>query len=92
MIYLNMSCGEQNSTELSKTVIQTEKKDTGTAYGPDRLVRNVKNDSDGTILNPALAIYEDRAGNIWFSSGGGATRYDGNSFRNRGPFIAKNQL
>ncbi len=32
---------------------------------------------DGTGINSALHIYEDRAGNIWF----GASRYDGKSFR-----------
>jgi ligand-binding sensor domain-containing protein len=32
---------------------------------------------DGTVINSALHIYEDRAGNIWF----GASRYDGKSFR-----------
>ena len=27
-------------------------------------------------------MYEDKAGNIWFGTGGGASRYDGKSFRN----------
>ena len=27
-------------------------------------------------------IYEDKAGNIWFGTGGGASRYDGKSFQN----------
>jgi ligand-binding sensor domain-containing protein len=29
-----------------------------------------------------MSIYEDRAGIIWFGTGGGASRYDGKSFRN----------
>jgi ligand-binding sensor domain-containing protein len=37
---------------------------------------------DGLGSNSALYIYEDRAGNIWFGTGGGASRYDGKSFRN----------
>ncbi|ASZ11880.1 histidine kinase [Chitinophaga pendula] len=36
----------------------------------------------GLPMNQALAIYEDKAGHIWFGSGGGASRYDGKSFRN----------
>ncbi|WP_207625873.1 ligand-binding sensor domain-containing protein, partial [Niastella populi] len=37
---------------------------------------------DGLASNIALYIYEDRAGNIWISTGGGLSRYDGKSFRN----------
>jgi polyisoprenoid-binding protein YceI len=29
-----------------------------------------------------MSVYEDRAGNIWFGTGGGLSRYDGKSFRN----------
>ena len=29
-----------------------------------------------------MPIYEDKAGNIWFGTGGGVSRYDGKSFRN----------
>jgi ligand-binding sensor domain-containing protein len=29
-----------------------------------------------------MSIYEDKAGNIWFGTGGGVSRYDGKSFRN----------
>ena len=36
---------------------------------------------DGLASNTALHIYEDRTGNIWFGTQGGASRYDGNSFR-----------
>lgn len=35
----------------------------------------------GLASNMALHLYEDRAGNIWFSIGNGATRYDGKTFR-----------
>lgn len=37
---------------------------------------------DGLASNTALQICEDRAGNIWFSTSGGVSRYDGKSFRN----------
>jgi ligand-binding sensor domain-containing protein len=37
---------------------------------------------DGLINNEVTAIYEDKAGNIWFGASGGASRYDGRSFRN----------
>jgi ligand-binding sensor domain-containing protein len=36
----------------------------------------------GLASNQALHIYEDRAGIIWFGTGGGVSRYDGKSFRN----------
>jgi len=36
----------------------------------------------GLVSNMALHLFEDRAGNIWFSIGGGATRFDGSSFQN----------
>jgi ligand-binding sensor domain-containing protein len=29
-----------------------------------------------------MCIYEDKAGNIWFATGGGASRWDGKSFQN----------
>jgi ligand-binding sensor domain-containing protein len=37
---------------------------------------------DGLISNEIMNIYEDKAGNIWFGCSGGASRYDGKSFRN----------
>jgi ligand-binding sensor domain-containing protein len=37
---------------------------------------------EGLASNGVGAIYEDRAGTIWFATGGGASRYDGKSFRN----------
>jgi ligand-binding sensor domain-containing protein len=37
---------------------------------------------DGLAGNDVTCIYEDKTGNIWFGTGGGASRYDGKSFRN----------
>lgn len=37
---------------------------------------------DGLLNNDVTSIYEDKAGNIWFGVFGGASRYDGISFRN----------
>jgi ligand-binding sensor domain-containing protein len=36
---------------------------------------------DGLAANEVTCIYEDKAGNIWFGTGGGASRYDGKTFR-----------
>lgn len=38
--------------------------------------------NDGLVNNEIGCIYEDKAGNIWFGVNGGASRYDGKSFRN----------
>lgn len=37
---------------------------------------------DGLLNNDVISIYEDRKGDIWFGVFGGASRYDGQSFRN----------
>ena len=37
---------------------------------------------DGLPNNEIVCIYEDKIGNIWFGVNGGASRYDGKSFRN----------
>lgn len=37
---------------------------------------------DGLLNNDVVSIYEDKKGNIWFGVFGGASRYDGKSFRN----------
>jgi hypothetical protein len=37
---------------------------------------------DGLPGNGVKKIYEDKAGHIWFATVGGASRYDGKSFRN----------
>ena len=38
--------------------------------------------NEGLVNNEITCIYEDKAGNIWFGVNGGASRYDGKSFRN----------
>ena len=38
--------------------------------------------SEGLADNGVRSIYEDKAGNIWFGTGGGVSRYDGKSFQN----------
>jgi ligand-binding sensor domain-containing protein len=59
------SCG-QNQTNVPKDAINYNIKDTVTSYGPNTMVRNVK---------------QDRSGNILFSaSWGGVFRYDGKLF------------
>lgn len=37
---------------------------------------------EGLANNVVTCIFEDRMGNIWFGTGGGASRYDGKSFQN----------
>jgi ligand-binding sensor domain-containing protein len=61
------SCG-QTQTNSPKDNIKPETKDTVTSYGPNRMVRNVKQDRNGNILFAA--------------SWGGVFRYDGKSFTN----------
>jgi len=58
----------QNQTEPHKDNINYNIKDTVTSYGPNRMVRNVKQASNGDILFAA--------------SWGGVFRYDGKSFTN----------
>ena len=38
--------------------------------------------TEGLAHNTVNSIYEDKAGIIWFGTGGGVSRYDGKSFRN----------
>lgn len=38
--------------------------------------------TDGLANNQVLSVYEDKAGLIWFGTGGGISRFDGKSFRN----------
>jgi ligand-binding sensor domain-containing protein len=142
------SCG-QKQTEPHKDNINYSIEDTVTTYGPNRMVRNVKQAGNGNILfaaswggvfrydgksftnltskigsrrfwdvledrdgnlwfastdsgvynyngktfkhfttreglvnNRVMDIYEDRAGIIWFGTGGGVSLYEGKSFRN----------
>jgi len=148
MLVFHTSFG-QRQTEPHKDNINYNIKDTVTSYGPNTMVRNVKQDRNGNILiaaswggvfrydgksftniaskigsrrywdvledrhgnlwfattdsglyfyngksfqhfttreglpnNKVCKIYEDRAGIIWFGTGGGVSRYDGKSFRN----------
>ena len=37
---------------------------------------------EGLANNRVTSVYEDKAGIIWFGTGGGLSRYDGKSFRN----------
>ena len=143
------SCGGQTQIEPHQDNINYNIIDTVTSYGPNRMVRNVKQDRNGNILfaaswggvfrydgksftniaskigshrywdvledrhgnlwfastdsgvynyngksfqhfttreglanNRVMKIYEDKAGNIWFGTGGGVSRYDGKSFQN----------
>jgi polyisoprenoid-binding protein YceI len=38
--------------------------------------------TEGLANNRVMSVYEDKAGIIWFGTGGGVSRYDGKSFRN----------
>jgi ligand-binding sensor domain-containing protein len=38
--------------------------------------------TEGLANNAVMRIYEDKAGIIWFGTGGGISRYDGSSFQN----------
>lgn len=60
------SCG-QNKTDLPKDNINSETRDTVTSYGPNTMVRNVKQARNGDIL---------------IASWNGIFRYDGTSFTN----------
>ena len=47
---------------------------------------------DGLLNNEITCIYQDKTGNIWFGVNGGASRYDGKSFRNymiKGDFMSE---
>ncbi|WP_276502079.1 ligand-binding sensor domain-containing protein [Terrimonas pollutisoli] len=60
------SCGGQNQPYPPPDIIRSETKDTVTSYGPNTMVRNVKQDRNGNILFAA--------------SWGGVFRYDGKLF------------
>jgi ligand-binding sensor domain-containing protein len=66
MSVFHTSCG-QKQTEPHKDNINYNIKDTVTSYGPNTMVRNVKQDRNGNILIAA--------------SWGGVFRYDGKSFQ-----------
>jgi len=61
MTVFHTACG-QKQTEPHKDNINYDIKDTVTSYGPNRMVRNVKQDRNGNILFAASHI-------IWFQQG-----------------------
>jgi ligand-binding sensor domain-containing protein len=66
MSFFHTSCG-QHQTNVSKDNIKTKTKDTVTSYGPNSMVRNVKQDRNGNILIASCKV---------------VFRYDGTSFAN----------
>lgn len=55
--------------------------DSGVYYYNGKSFRHFTN-KDGLVNNSVMSIYEDKAGIIWFGTGGGVSRYNGKSFRN----------
>lgn len=55
--------------------------DSGVYYYDGKSFRNFTTEG-GLADNRVMCVYEDKAGNIWFGTGGGVSRYDGKSFRN----------
>jgi ligand-binding sensor domain-containing protein len=53
----------------------------GVYYYDGKSFRNFTT-KEGLANNRVIDIYEDKTGNIWFGTEGGASRYDGKSFRN----------
>jgi len=53
----------------------------GVYYYDGKSIQNFTT-SDGLLNNEVGNIYEDKKGNIWFGVSGGASCYDGKSFRN----------
>ena len=65
----------------------------GVYYYDGRSIQNFTT-KEGLINNEISAIYEDKSGNIWFGANGGASRYDGISFRNyvmNGDFMSEDR-
>jgi ligand-binding sensor domain-containing protein len=56
MLVFHTSCG-QNKTEPHKDNINYSIKDTVTSYGHDRMVRNIKKGSNGTILFTSAGVF-----------------------------------
>ncbi len=57
----------QNKTDLPTDSVKSESKDVVSSYGPNTMVRTIR---------------QDRNGNIWLASPEGIIRYDGKSFTN----------
>ena len=55
--------------------------DSGVYYHNGKSVQHFTT-KEGLVNNSVKSIYEDKAGLIWFGTGGGVSRYDGKSFRN----------
>lgn len=53
----------------------------GVYYYDGKSFQNFTTD-DGLLNNEIVCIYEDKNGNIWFGANGGASLFDGKSFRN----------
>jgi ligand-binding sensor domain-containing protein len=113
LLAIFLICCGHDKQEAQKGSLRSEPKDTVTAYGPNTMVRNVKQDKNGNILiaasfagvfryDPRRAVgksftnltsskigsrrfwdvLEDRRGNLWVSTNdSGVYRYDGKSFQ-----------
>ena len=55
--------------------------DSGVYYDNGKSIQHFTT-TEGLANNTVTSVYEDKAGIIWFGTGGGVSRYDGKSFRN----------
>jgi polyisoprenoid-binding protein YceI len=55
--------------------------DSGVYYDNGKSIQHFTT-TEGLANNRVNSVYEDKAGIIWFGTGGGVSRYDGKSFRN----------
>ena len=55
--------------------------DSGVYYDNGKSIQHFTT-KDGLADNRVISVYEDKAGTIWFGTGGGISRYDGKFFRN----------
>ena len=55
--------------------------DSGVFYDNGKSIQHFTT-TEGLANNRVNSVYEDKAGIIWFGTGGGISRYDGKSFRN----------
>ncbi|MDB5242608.1 MAG: transcriptional regulator [Spirosoma sp.] len=54
--------------------------DSGVYYDNGKSIQHFTT-TEGLANNQVMSVYEDKAGIIWFGTGGGISRYDGKSFR-----------